>query len=266
MTTIPEYICPICASDLVPNNKQLRCQHNHSFDFAKEGYVNLLPVQLKKSLNPGDDKNMVLARREFLASGHYQFLRDHIIEVLKRHTTDTLVDLGCGEGYYTNEIQTQFSDAMVYGIDISKSAVKYAAKRNVQVHYSVGTISHLPFKDNTTDVILNVFAPLVAEECKRILHPNGIVVRVSPAAKHLWQLKQYIYDTPQPHESPKPLNGFELTERIEIKQATKITGHDAEQLLLMTPFGWKITEQNRQRLKAQNEIEIEFEFLIDVLQ
>ncbi|MBU2882833.1 methyltransferase domain-containing protein [Psychrosphaera sp. B3R10] len=264
--TAPNYICPICLTPLQKSENSLTCDNAHNFDFAKEGYVNLLPVQLKKSLNPGDDKNMVLARREFLTSGHYQFLRDKIITLLTQFSPSTIIDLGCGEGYYTNEIETALSAEAVYGVDISKSAVKYAAKRNNKVHYSVATISHLPFGDKTTNAIVNVFAPLVATECRRILAEDGKIIRVTPGPRHLWQLKQFVYETPQLHDEPKPLGDFILIDQITVTETRTVNKRDIEHLLLMTPFGWKIQPDKLQQLKQNEELNIEFEFLIDTYQ
>jgi len=87
------------------NQKTLTCENGHSFDYAKEGYVHLLPVQLKKSLHPGDDKKMVMARRAFLAEGYYDFMRKALLEEISKHTHQSLLDLGCGEGFYTNNIR-----------------------------------------------------------------------------------------------------------------------------------------------------------------
>ena len=105
MLSAPEYSCPICYSTLKLDNNTLKCGNNHQFDYAKEGYVHLLPVQLKKSLQPGDDKNMVLARREFLQSGFYHFLRQVLLTIIKQYEHNRIIDLGCGEGYYTSFLQ-----------------------------------------------------------------------------------------------------------------------------------------------------------------
>lgn len=259
MTKLPEFHCPICFTKLQKTGNSLVCDNKHMFDYAKEGYVNLLPVQLKNSLQPGDDKNMVLARREFLLLGHYDFLRQALVKTLLSLTKKTLphnniIDLGCGEGYYTDFIQSQVKmdqaeDTNVYGVDISKSAVKYAAKRNKQVHYCVATNSHTPFADEFSDLIVNVFAPLIGKECKRILSSQGRILSVSPGAKHLIELKQYIYDTPELHNAATPPEGFELADKQDIEQTVVLDNPtDIENLLTMTPFGWKISEQNKQNL------------------
>ncbi|GHB56069.1 23S rRNA (guanine(745)-N(1))-methyltransferase [Psychrosphaera saromensis] len=234
------------------------------FDFAKEGYINLLPVQLKNSLQPGDDKNMVLARREFLLLGHYDFLRQALVKTLLSLPHNNIIDLGCGEGYYTDFIQSQTPETNVYGVDISKSAVKYAAKRNKQVHYCVATNSHVPFADNFSDIIVNVFAPLIGKECQRVLNDKGRILSVSPGAQHLIELKQCIYDTPELHDAAKPPEGFALADKQDIEQQVILNNPtDVENLLTMTPFGWKISEQNKQSLLSQLPFQLTLSFTLN---
>jgi 23S rRNA (guanine745-N1)-methyltransferase len=264
MIKTPEFNCPICFTKLQKTVNSLVCDNKHMFDYAKEGYVNLLPVQLKNSLQPGDDKNMVLARREFLLLGHYDFLRQALVKTLLALPHNNIIDLGCGEGYYTDCIQSQTPETNVYGVDISKSAIKYAAKRNKQVYYCVATNSHTPFADNFSDLIVNVFAPLIGKECKRILTQQGRIISASPGAQHLIELKQYIYDSPELHDQAKPPEGFELADIQQItQQVTLDNPKDIENLLTMTPFGWKISEQNKQKLLSKLPFQLTLSFSLN---
>ena len=117
------YICPLCRSELVQDGKQWRCGQNHSFDQAKEGYVNLLPVQKKNSRDPGDNKQMMQARRAFLNAGYYQALSDRVNELAQEYGKGQpeILDLGCGEGYYSERLQ-QAVGGELYGLDISRTA------------------------------------------------------------------------------------------------------------------------------------------------
>ena len=262
MTQLAQYQCPLCSSALIKNENSFQCEHNHSFDIAKEGYVNLLPVQQKKSLQPGDDKNMVLARRAFLQQGYYEFLRSALVDEISQLAPANVVDLGCGEGYYTDELQ-RVTSCLTYGIDISKSAVKYAAKRNKQVNYAVATNAHLPFGDQSIQVIANVFAPLVGEECQRILTKDGVIVSVAPGPNHLIELKQKIYQTPQLHDVPKPPAGFNTqSSKVVSKQVQLDNPSDIENLLTMTPFGWKISPQAKSELLANLPFSTQLDFVI----
>lgn len=260
----PEYTCPICQHTMILDNKTLTCESGHSFDYAKEGYVHLLPVQLKKSLNPGDDKNMVIARREFLQQGYYDFLRAKLLAEVTEHPNANVLDLGCGEGFYTNHIQTQLTASKIYGVDISKDAVKYAAKRNKNAHYSVATNAHTPFSDQQFELIINIFAPLVGKECQRILKNGGRILSVAPAAEHLIELKRVIYDTPEHHQTATPPEGFKLAGSTNIQQTIEIDNEkDIHNLLTMTPFGWKITEDKTLSLLAKLPFKLTLDFTLN---
>lgn len=265
MPATPNYQCPICSTPLTLVGRSLKCENNHQFDFAKEGYVNLLPVQFKKSLQPGDDKAMVLARRNFLELGHYEFLRDALIAQLQILKPQRVVDLGCGEGYYTGYVQQILDNSQVYGVDISKDAVKYSAKRNKSVHYCVATNSKTPFSNGFFDVILNVFAPLVGKECRRLLTKQGVIISAAPGKEHLLELKQAIYDKVELHEPTTAPEGFVLDSTQNIhKQVTLSSQQHIEDLLTMTPFGWKITEQKKQNLLAQSSFSVTLSFDINI--
>ena len=262
MTSIANYRCPLCQSSLTKQNNMYKCHNNHSFDIAKEGYVNLLPVQQKKSLQPGDDKNMVMARRLFLQEGFYEFLRTALVSKIASLNPSKVIDLGCGEGYYTDEIERS-TGCETYGIDISKAAVKYAAKRNKNVHYSVATNAHLPFENQSIDVIANVFAPLVGIECQRVLSEDGSIISVAPGPDHLLELKQQIYKEPQLHDAPKAPEGFELIEADNVKQTISLEREsDIENLLTMTPFGWKISVEAKAKLLANLPFKVQLDFII----
>lgn len=269
--TTANYSCPICGTPLILNNasgsKSIVCENNHMFDFAKEGYVNLLPVQLKKSLQPGDDKNMVMARRAFLELGHYDFLRQELVSTIKKYPHAKIADLGCGEGYYTDYVQNELAESETYGADISKSAVKYAAKRNKQVHYSVATNAHVPLHSGYLDVIINIFAPIVGEECKRVLTEHGKLITVNPGAKHLYELKAHIYDNVDEHQVPATPEGFELIDANTIEQTVELASQqDVLNLLDMTPFGWKIRPEKKQNLLDNLPIQITLSFTLSEYQ
>ena len=244
-----QYRCPICLERLTKTANTLGCANQHHFDFAKEGYINLHAVQHKKSLQPGDDQNMVQARRAFLELGHYQFLRDRLVDIAQESEPNIILDLGCGEGYYTNHIQQAMNHTQVYGVDISKAAVRYAAKRNTNIHYSVASNALLPFADKFADLIVCIFAPLTSKECHRILKTKGHLITVSPAANHLFELKAHIYDEVMLHETETTPDNFEHSQLQKIEKQICINDNKTiEDLLSMTPFGWKITAEKKQKL------------------
>lgn len=256
---IMNYRCPICSNTLLLQQKSLVCEQRHQFDMAKEGYVNLLPVQNKKSKNPGDNQVMMLARREFLDQGFYQCLSDKVNETAQQATSEltdiSVLDLGCGEGYYTQRLQQALTatNPAVYGLDISKSAVRYAAKRYKSIHFSVASAYSTPFADASQDLITRIYAPSQNDELKRLVKIGGFLLTVTPAADHLFELKQKIYQTPEQHDMTiEMVEGFKLvkqqrlTDYIEIEKAK-----DIENLLEMTPFAWKMTDEQKAAIYAQ---------------
>lgn len=256
-----DYICPICSLALTLSDRTLKCSNNHSFDFAKEGYVNLLPVQNKKSKDPGDNLEMVQARRNFLAKGHYAFLQSAVAQKVKDLGTEkTIIDFGCGEGFYTQALQKSALNSKVYGIDISKPAVKYAAKRYPDCHFSVASIAQAPFNDLQADAIVSIFAPLFDDELSRLCKDKLIVA--SPGPKHLFELKQQIYQDVNLHTPVPCPNGFESFSE-EILTATVILDiPTAKDLVMMTPFAWKFRPEHWHALEQKKNIEVTLEFYL----
>lgn len=261
---LAQYICPICKKSLVLNNKSYRCEKNHSFDEAKEGYVNLLPVQHKHSKDPGDNKAMVNARREFLEKGFYQPLADELQNIYKKHADKVkpIFDAGCGEGFYTQQYVGPTNN--VYGIDIAKNAVKNAAKKYKNCQFSVGTLSQLPFNDNFFSWINSIYAPILEQEFTRVLADNGYLVTVTPAKNHLIELKSLIYRDAKQHDiSKSPIEHLTLIEQKEVNYVMSFTkGDDIVNLLAMTPFAFKATESLLNDLKNRNDFSCQADFLI----
>ncbi|OHU86931.1 MULTISPECIES: 23S rRNA (guanine(745)-N(1))-methyltransferase [Pseudoalteromonas] len=255
------YRCPLCLEPLKQTQNSLCCAKRHQFDFAKEGYVNLLPVQNKKSKQPGDNLQMVQARRAFFATDHYVFLRQKLVEIIAKQAPKTMIDLGCGEGFYTHAI-ADVIDAQVYGIDISKAAVKYAAKRYKNVHFGVASIKQTPFSNHCADVLLSVFAPIFTQELQRLCNDNGTLIIVSPGPKHLFELKQYIYDDVQLHEVVETPHGFALQEHTLLEVQQQIDTDVLEHLIRMTPFAWKFKDSHYDALRSAKTHAITLSFYI----
>lgn len=261
------YLCPICDNKLVLNLKSFQCANKHSFDQAKEGYVNLLPVQHKHSKDPGDNKEMVNARRTFLESGFYQPLRDELIELYKRHGKNgNVLDAGCGEGYYTSAHKSDTNH--VFGVDIAKNAVRIAAKKYNDCQFSVASIAKLPFADKQFSWLYSIYAPIKTEEFSRIIKDDGFLITVTPAANHLWELKELIYQTPKQHNTEKQhLSGFKLIQEKNLNY--KMTFEHSEQslsLLAMTPFAFKTSTELFTALKQSNPFICQADFMIRIYQ
>lgn len=266
---IMKYICPLCGKELVLDKKTFCCENRHSFDLAKEGYVNLLPVQQKHSKDPGDNKEMMQARRAFLASDHYSLMRDAVADILdaelKDKTETQLLDLGCGEGYYTQTFAQRLNDAQVYGLDISKVAIRYAAKRYQDVAFCVASGHKLPFADASLDAIVRIYAPSDHAQLLRTLKPEGILVTVTPAGRHLFQLKELVYSDVRLHDNtPEKMDGFTLITQKNLHYRMSLTGVEASYLLQMTPFAWHAKPNVKEALLIKENFRVEADFNIQV--
>ncbi|PHR85939.1 MAG: 23S rRNA (guanine(745)-N(1))-methyltransferase [Moritella sp.] len=257
------YLCPICARPLSAQNQSLVCEQRHQFDLAKEGYVNLLPVQNKKSKNPGDNKEMMQARREFLDQGFYQSLSDKVNSIAQQAlitvNAPNILDLGCGEGYYTHrlaQVMAAMSDAntapKIAGLDIPKSAIRFAAKRYKTISFCVASAYNTPFADASQDLVIRIYAPSQDAELARIIKIGGYLLTVTPAAEHLFELKQKIYQTPEKHDmSIEPIAGFEVVEQQRLTHEITLTqAKDSKNLLEMTPLAWKMSDEQKAQLYA----------------
>ncbi|GAB7220513.1 23S rRNA (guanine(745)-N(1))-methyltransferase [Vibrio comitans] len=230
----------------------------------------MMPAHHKHSKNPGDSKEMMQARRAFLESGHYQKLQKQLATTIKEYiegmSRPTVLDIGCGEGYYTSEIaNTLTSDAEVYGLDISKVAIRYASKRYSNCQFSVASSYKLPFADNSLDVIMKVYAPSKQEELLRCLKPSGLLITVTPGARHLFQLRERIYQEVRLHEEQADeFAGLELVEQAKLNYEMELKDGLAFDLLQMTPFAWKASKDLQVEFKESNSFQCEADFNIQI--
>ena len=268
--------CPLCASPLsVQTNQPWRCDNSHSFDVAKQGYVNLLPVQFKNSLQPGDDKVMVQAREAFLNAGFYAPLIQAISADIQSHraagSVRAIYDAGCGEGYYLRQLSALLDDPNItyQGNDIAKNAVLRAAKQAqqhalIQHQYVVASSYHLPLKSNQIDVLLQVFAPMDTAEAVRVLNTGGLWYQVVPNQSHLQEFKTHLYDTVTPH-APEPLTDVPLLKEIDVAFVLDLTSVQKSQLFAMTPYAHS-ANANKRALCIDDPSSVTIDFKIYVYQ
>ena len=275
MTIMNLYKCPICSQALLLTGRTWKCSNNHCFDMAKEGYVNLLPVNKKRSKEPGDSKAMLQSRRRFLEQGHYQPLAKAISQLLMQNlqTDHNLLDLGCGEGYYLEQISNSIAGECQYApklfaLDIAKPGVQMTAKRlksaGRHVESSVASAVDTPFIDESFDAIYSVFAPFSDTEINRILKPEGRFILVGPGSTHLNELSQVIYDKVQPHEgntkSIASSEFLELSSQQNIQYRVNLAKEFIPDLLAMTPYFWSTSEAQKQKLFAMLSLEVTLDF------
>ncbi len=248
-----QLLCPVCGLELTLTEHTWKCTAGHCFDRARQGYVNLLTVDRKRAKHPGDTKEQVASRKRFLDGGFYAPIAEALCRLCLPLQPKSVLDAGCGEGYYLTALQEALPQAQCAGIDISKDAVRFAAVRNKQALWVTGTAAALPFSPESFDLVLSMFALTVEEEFARVLTPGGHYLQVIAGADHLMGLKSIIY--PQILRKEKTLHpqlkGFTLehSETLEFS----FTLEDPcliEDLLSMTPHFWRISKEGAQRLAA----------------
>ncbi|MBP2166962.1 23S rRNA (guanine745-N1)-methyltransferase [Erwinia toletana] len=267
------YLCPLCQQPLALIERSWRCNNQHQFDCAKEGYVNLLPVQHKRSKQPGDSAEMMQARRQFLDAGHYQPLQQRVAELLDNVLPQQrirLLDIGCGEGYYTEAVNQRLSrraETQVHGLDVAKVAIRYAAKRYPQIAFCVASSHRLPFADASMDAVLRIYAPCKAAELARVIRQGGYLLTVAPGPRHLLQFKALIYQQAKLHdESEEQPEGFTRVEQSSLGYPMTLNGEQAAALLQMTPFAWRARDEVWQQLAAETAFVCETDFVLTLWQ
>lgn len=268
--------CPVCQSPLARQDRQLRCDNNHSYDQAKQGYFNLLLNTAKSSKQPGDNAAMVQARSAFLNGGHYQSISDTINQLAIDHllqnaqSTSQILDLGCGEGYYTERLHTALSDHQIthdfYGLDISKDAVKSACKRSKDINWLVANANHAPFEKNSMHLIMNVFNRIMPKALAQLCHEEGRVFIASAGAYHLQQLKEAIYTTPKFVEFDAIAvmkDDFKHEHRQTLDFTMSLPEDSTKHLLAMTPHTWRSSPEIQQGLMAQERLDLRVQINLD---
>ncbi|MDF3345575.1 putative RNA methyltransferase [Acinetobacter pittii] len=261
-------MCPVCRQPLNLTERTWRCEQEHSYDVAKQGYVNLHVVQHKHSKNPGDTPESVDARRAFLQGGYYQPLQQAVVALLKQLDVKAILDIGCGEGYYTSAMQQVVEQCV--GVDIAKNAVQRAAKLNTEVTWVVGTGATLPVLDHSMDACTSLFSPIPQTEIARVLKDDGYLIVVTPASEHLYAMREALFEQVNPHTPEKFVE--QLQDLFELKQEQIIDApfvldqQALKNLIAMTPYAYKASPERRSQLEQQSQLEITASFQIYVFQ
>ena len=272
--------CPLCRSPIDMSASVIQCSNNHSFDKAKAGYVNLLPVQFKNSKSPGDDKSMVRARREFHDLNGYGPLKQRMTDIVAQYYTDTrssdnadinakpelaIYDAGCGEGSYLNALVIGLKAKSIHttgsGSDIAKIAVELAAKAYKSQQFVVASSFDLPIESNTQDVVIQVFAPGSSEEYTRVLKAGGLLLTVDPAPMHLFELKSLVYDNPAKHAVDKEARvGFEQSMDETVNYPLHFDNDEQKiALIKMTPYYWRLPPDKLANIVEKlNQVTVDF--------
>lgn len=253
------FICPKCKSRLKQIDKSLICEKGHCYDISSKGYVNLLIH--KSTLNPGDNKDMVEARFNAMQNGYYNALLSELKNIINQKNPKVVLDLGCGEGSLTTMLSSDRYTTV--GIDISKYAINMAASRDKRSKYVVASINNIPVADKSVDVIINCFAPLDENEAKRILKDDGILIKITPAEKHLLELKNAIYPDVYLNKQKEAPKGFEILSSTIATDKIVLEGDFLESVVKMTPYFYKTQKELLDKALKQS-ILCSLEFCITV--
>lgn len=263
--------CPNCDAPLKKqiNTERLCCLNNHSFDFAKQGYVNLLLDNHKRTQNPGDNDEMLAARSRFLQAGYYDQLVNSLADLIPNNAT--LIDLGCGEGYYLQQLLNlkKPNTLTAAAIDIAKTGIRKAAltykKNGHKVQTAVGNTFRIPTLDASFEIALSIFSPYCSLEVARILKNEGVFIRVGPSVRHLHEIKTHLYDKPTEHTDMPPPESFILEKSQRVTFTQKLSGKIIiEDLIPMTPLHWQGSITSKTVIASQEELQVTFDFIIEV--
>ena len=261
------FACPICQENLTLVESSLKCTNRHSFDLAKFGYVNLAP-QIKQSANY--DKENFQNRQQILEAGFYQAILEGISDILAtKSSSKTVLDIGCGEGFYSRKLQESHSDKTFYAFDISKDSVQIAAKSetNWAVNWFVGDLARLPIKDASMDILLDIFSPANYGEFRRVLSQNGILIKVVPTENHLKEIRKTVQEqlTKKDYSNQDIKEHFQEHFSIQSSQIASLTkpisAEQRQALLSMTPLLFHV-DQSKIDWSQLTEITIEAEILV----
>ncbi|MCX5876913.1 MAG: methyltransferase domain-containing protein [Deltaproteobacteria bacterium] len=281
MTSILQ--CPVCREPLLPTATGYQCATNHSFDAARQGYVNLVLAHNKHSKEPGDDPDMIQSRRRFLDLGYYLKVSDGInrtiataLSSLVPHTNCSILDAGCGEGFYLQRLKEALAHGSAahlpieyHGVDVSKFAVRQATQRDRTMAWFVASINDLPFLDGSLDIVLSVFSPANILEFARILKQSGSLIFISPGPRHLNGLREIIYPVTREHAAPA------ITEKAEALFAPAtvarityplalVSNQEIMDLLAMTPYYWNIDRETKAKVAALDRLQLDVDVEIRV--
>ncbi|MBQ3064105.1 MAG: methyltransferase domain-containing protein [Clostridia bacterium] len=252
--------CPVCGSAMQKENHTLACggARRHTFDFAAQGYVNLAGP---RAAGGGDDAALIAARRTFLSAGHYAPFAARVVAILGQHLPlgATVLDAGCGEGYYTGLIAE--SGYKTLGLDLSKRGIRAAASaakgKGLDALFLVAGIFDMPIADASLDAVVSLFAPIDEREILRVLKPGGLLLTAAAGREHLWALKCVLYDTPRENEPRADLPAaMTLLDTVHLTFDMALPAPDLQSLFAMTPYYYRTSREGLAALQALDSLTV----------
>lgn len=253
-------ICPKCHKPLQQKDNSFLCTNNHCYDIAKSKYINLLLNPDKATTNPGDSKESLIARKLHLNQGYYDIIASKLTDTIMTYKKDSiqLLDLGCGEGYYTNFMRNKLgNDNLYYGLDISKEAINMATKYTKDIYWLVGNSKNIPLENKSLDIITALFTVVNQDELKRVIKDDGYIIHVTANPNHLIEIKELIYDEIKVKSDKYIRLDFEVVDSFDLVEKVSINNHDDSlNLLKMTPHYYHIKKERRNIIDEIKNIDI----------
>lgn len=270
-------ICPVCKNKIEKIDKKYSCKNGHNYDISKYGHINLLLSNQKNSKIPGDSKEMVLSRKNYLEKGFYNGISNAVNEIVKENLNDKkeirILDIGCGEGYYTARLKKYLDELEIHseivGIDISKEAIISASKSYKNIEWAVASAVAIPIEDNSLDFIICMFSKIIPEEKLRTLKQSGKLIVVSAGENHLLELKEVVYDKVRKEcYSPiEDLNIFKHIKTVNKRYTVEIDGKSSIiDLFNMTPYRWRSPKEGVDKLFSLDNLKTTVEVNIDIFE
>nr|WP_246041982.1 methyltransferase domain-containing protein [Robertmurraya kyonggiensis] len=255
----------------IVGQQSLVCSKNHTFDFSKNGYVNLL----SNGSNSHYNKTLFESRHQIISDSQlYQPLHDILAKIIRENMNSSIhqylvLDAGCGEGSHLLKIMEKQVFIGV-GLDISKEGIQMAAKRYRHPLWIVGDLANLPIEDSKFHTILNVLSPSNYKEFKRILFPGGLLIKVVPRSNYLRELRELLFERTEKERYKNDATvtlfakHFQLLDIQRLSYTTKLTAYEMRNLIQMTPLAWSAKESRINTFLNQEstEITIDFDILI----
>ena len=271
----PPLICPVCALPLPWGDQASRCPQGHSFDRAREGYLNLLLSHHRRSANPGDSAEMVRARRRIFDSGALsalvELVRTEVAGLLSARVAEgpaEVVDSGCGEGHLLGALQGDFTSSP-YGLDLSREAIRLAARRHAGCRWIVAnTMRTIPFASDSVRLLLSVLAPRNVDEFRRILNSHGHLILVVPGPDHLVEARSVLTEDAADYRAKADEAVALCAPRFaQIQRRTLTFDHMLnsdllQDLVQMTPLFWRSALEAKNRLSALGELRVTMSFVL----
>lgn len=259
------YICPVCSGRLFDNSKSLLCKNGHCFDKAKKGYVNLLCGR-RSGDEIGDNADMTHSRTAFLSKGYFGILAEGICSSARSYglSAGTAADICCGEGYYSDYFIKHNPGVDVFGFDISKNMINAAASRKNCVNYCVANMTRIPYESGSINFAFQLFSPFCDSEFSRIMHKDGIFLSVVAGERHLWELKEFLYDTPYKNdEAPPSCPSFSIMKKHRLTQKIFLdSNEDIMSLVRMTPYFYHTPSEALASLSGLESFETTVDFCV----